>query len=804
MKKYGAGLESRAFIIKILAVAIMITLTLTALSGTKGLLSTSTVPAAANLAIELNRAKSDYTTLNSLLASNEPLVWTFNGSSTTENGGNYSGNTRNYIEVLSSFLATNYDRPNDKMYNIAVGGYTVNNFTFSSAAQYNPDIAYISIGKNDAAHFMSNNGSYYHSGSTPPQSMQNPNLLHFKSKVETFIDQARASGALVIMGIPNSMSQSFGAQREYYENFFAPVLRNIAVQKDVLYVDYLAAYLADTISADTYWFKPDGIHVNGLGYLVLANTLIRDLGLDTQESLYTSLDFRTQMAKMHAPYFSPLTAVEDTFIKESDTQKLASAGYAVYQRSSLPSLMSSNTTVFMGGDTTAGAMTQSVIERSFYQYLYRNSKPSNSSKLIGSAAELASKASLMSSGSVVFYMPEIYDKTGQRAETSVESFQMHFQTTVSLLASMRGCRLVLLTPFPQREGQKNAELLSYVQVIRALVNEKGLALIDLYGYGNALANKNKSLMRNWTEDNGLPNCVAHLEIAKYIAKFLNKSEQEITTAGGQTTVLTNPSSVSGYEHDNLTPLYSSLSGSTDTKLFMVGEIESIYNNDRIVYSYIQGAKTIRVYSQDSYVTIEHTDIGEYTFRSCAVRGNKTIFFNDVTYSINQIDAQQNAPIYTIRTDFTAPDHTNIEFRNNTYGSQWQPIVDANLVEFDIYRAVELPPVNSDKLVGVRYNFPQGALSQNYNRIAFSMSTEYAGYYCYRVWYYKADGSYNEITPSSGEKIYLSGTASAYYVNITSAKSVYPEITGFSLQLMGNAHTVLLHSVSIIDLPPLNN
>jgi|GEM_PF-3621574 len=802
MKKHGAGLESRPLIIKILAIAVMITLTLMALSGTKGLLSSNT--ASANMAAELNRAKSDYITLNSLLARSEPLVWTFNGSSTTENGGNYSGNTRNYVEVLSSFLATNYDRPNDKMYNIAVGGYTVNNFTFSSAAQYNPDIAYISIGKNDAAYFMSKDGSYYHSGATPPQSMQNPNLLHFKNKVETFIDQARALGALVILGIPNSMSQSFGAQREYYENFFAPVLRDIAVQKDVLYVDYLAAYLADTSSADTYWFKPDRMHVNGLGYLVLASTLIRDLGLDTQESIYTSLDFRTQMAKMHAPYFSPLTAVEDTYIKESDTQKLTSAGCAVYQRSSLLSLMSSNTTIFMGGDTTAGVMTESVIERSFYQYFYRNCAPFNSFRLIGKTEELAQKVAALSSGSVVFYMPEIYDKTGQRVESSAAEFETHLRVTASLLASTRGCRLVLLTPFPQREGQKNTELESYVQVIRALANEKGFALIDFFGYGNALANKNESLIRNWTEDNGLPNCVAHLEIAKYIAKFLNKSVQDITTAGGETTVLTNPSASNGYERDNLTPIFSALEGSTDTKLFNVAEIESIYHNDRIVYSYVQGAETTRVYSKDGYVTIEHAVIGDYIFRAYISRGNKTIFLNDITYQITQIDAQQNAPIYTIRTDFIASDHTNIEFRNNTYGSQWLSLTDTNMVQLGGWRAVELAPVGSDKLIGVKSTFPQGALTQNFNRLTFSMSTEHAGYYRYRVWYYKADGSNVELTPSAGNSIYLTDNATAFYYDITSAKSAYPNIIGFSIQLMGNSHTVLLHSVGIIDLPPLSN
>lgn len=791
-------------VLKIMAVIIMITSTFLAFSSPRGLFSKNTV-AKAQSAVELNREKSDYVSLHNLLLSNDPLVWTFNGSSTTANSGHYSGNTRNYIEVLWSFLATNYGRTNDRMHNIAVGGYTVNNFSYNEpngAASFSPDIAYISIGKNDAAKFMSSDGSYYHSGSTPPQSMQNPNLLYFKSKVETFIDQARADGALVIMGIPNGMEQSYGAQREYYENFFAPVLREIAQQKEVIHVDFLERYLANIYSADNYWFKPDRMHVNGLGYLVLANTLIADLDLDKDNSIYATLDYTSQMEKKYAPYFSPLTEMEDTYIKETDTQKLSQAEYTTYQRSELSNLMDANSVVFMGGDATAGVMAESVIERNFYQYFYRNCASSSSLLFAGNTELLAAKASNIPNNSVIFYMPEIYNLQGQQVESNTTDFEYRLQSLSNLLASNKNCRLVLMTPFPQKDSQKNTELGEYVQVMNSFAQNKGLAVIDFYGYVNALSNKNESLMRNWTEGSGLPNYVAHLEIAKYIAKFLNRDEESITTAGGQTLVFTNPSATSGQERDNLTPEYSFLSGSTDTVMFSVDEIESIYNNDRIVYSYSKGNKKTKVYSQDSYVTIEHSSTGLYTFRAYVVRGDKTIFFNDVTYEITQIDEVQDTPKYNIRTNFNGSDYSNIYYRNSAEQSQWTPLSNENIVEIhNNINAVELTPATGS-LVGIKYTFPAGALAQNYNRFTFTMSTEDTGNYSYRIWYYKFDGSYGELTSSSGVSAYLSGTASTFYYDISSIKPMYPDITGFSVQLTDSSHSVLLHSVGVIQMPVL--
>lgn len=798
IKKEQSKFKDKYFVLKIIAVTIMIFSILTILSQTKKQMRPK---AYADSAVLLNRAKSDYTRFQDLLLEDRSLVWTFNGSSTTANGGNYSGNTRNYIEILSSFMATEYGRLNDKMLNLAVGGYTVKNFTYSNAEPYKPDIAYIAIGKNDAAYFLSNDGSYHHNGTKPSANSQNPNLLYFIDKVKTFIDDAQEAGALVILGVPNGMEQTYGDQRVFYEEYYAPALREIAVEKGVLYIDYLARYLSDTQAADQYLFKADRMHVNGLGYLVLANTLIMDLDLDKNNSVFSTLGFRQQMDKKHAPYFVPLTPQEDTYALDADTQKLANAGYTSYKKTNLNNLMSSNPVVFMGGAATAGVMSDSVIERSFYQYFYRNNAPSNSEIVAGNSSQLLQMSQNVVQGSVIFYMPEIFDSKGNNLETTLNNFESNVRNIVTTLASSKGCRVVLMTPFPQGNLARNAVLSGFVQVVTALAQEKGLALIDFYGYGNKLVSKNSNLMRNWTQPNGLPNYVAHFEMAKYIAKFLNRDVNTIISAGGETLILTNPSATGGQERENITPICSNFNDSTDTKRFKVREIEDLYPNDSIAYYYIKGSKSTRVYSLNGYVTIEHTSIGNYIFRSYIVRGNKTIFFNDIFYEIMELDNVLQTPQYGVSTNFVYTDYSNIFYRNNTNGSAWLPLTNENVISItNSKRVVALTPAPGSNLVGIKSQFPIGALTQNFNTLTFTMSTRAEGLYKYRIWYYKADNSFVEITPEEGIVINIREIATTFYYDISKGRAEYNNIQGYSVQIMGSNDTVFLHSTGIIELP----
>jgi len=324
-------------------------------------------------------------------------------------------------------------------------------------------------------------------------------------------------------------------------------------------------------------------------------------------------------------------------------------------------------------------------------------------------------------------------------------------------------------------------------------------MIDFYGYGTALSGKNSSLLRNWTQNNGLPNYIAHFEMAKYIAKFLGREESGITTAGGETLSFTNPSASTGHEKDNITPIYSSLAGSTDTKVFDVTEIESCYSNDRVVYYYLDGGKSIKVYGENGSVTIEHNKTGDYTFGAFAISGSKKVYFNDVKYKIEQIDEVQNTPQYFMRTTFFGSDYSNAYFRNQLEHASWQPLVPANTVQLaqDCY-AVRLAPSGSNKLVGIKQTFAKGLLEPCYNKLAFTLSAPVEGVYTYRVWYYKDDDTFAEFTTTSGKNIYISSTATTFYYDITSVQSIYPDIIGFSVQLTNTDETVFLHNFSVIS------
>lgn len=278
----------------------------------------STVYAQENsIAYQNNKEKEDFATFNQLLKKEEPLTWTFNGSSTTANDGHYSNNYRNYIEIIESRMRTELSRESDRFINLAVGGYTVNSFSYFDAGDadsYSPDIAYINIGKNDSRYFMSMDGSFYYSGTTPPPiSKRNPNLLYFKAKVEKLVDDARSRGALVILGVPNSMKMNFGEvqQRIFYEEYFGDVIRDIAEEKQVLLVDYLDYFMENRANADNFWYREDGIHCNELGYLEHAKIFFDDLGLYDGDSIFSKLSFADLANKPYAPYFTPIELQTD-------------------------------------------------------------------------------------------------------------------------------------------------------------------------------------------------------------------------------------------------------------------------------------------------------------------------------------------------------------------------------------------------------------------------------------------------------------------------------------------------------------
>lgn len=788
-----------------------------------------------SIAYSLNIEKEDFATFTQLLKSDNPLTWTFNGSSTTANGGHYGNHYRNYVEIIEGRMRAEYSRKNDKFINIAVGGYTVNDFSYyepNGAGSFNPDIAYINIGKNDSNWFLSTDGSFHHSGIMTHQiSKLNPNLLYFKKKVEQFIDDARSSGALVILGVPNSMKMNYGQveQRIFYEEYFAPAIREIADEKQVLLVDYLTHFVDNRMYADNFWFTDDGIHSNQLGYLELARVFFNDLGMYNSESIFSTLTFSELQNKPYAPYYTPLeldsniefapefddkeplfqtiinknisssidytqqalaaaneinsygagtlvtrfrttstagskrmfamsaddeadssvmlsaayqsnfhcvsnnslwsvknievndgawhTAVvvsalsgtqiyidgllqysngnnlfgNDTpytrvviggstiddpnhFIGDisyvqmykgelsaaqaieissenlpsaGETELMEEFGYAGFSTQNLSALLKTQPVVFMGGAATMGSMKESVAERSFAQHLFKNSSKTNYQLLIGNTLELIDLSSRVEEQSVVFYMPEVIEQDGELTEVIVDTYIDNIISILDVLAKEKGCYVALISPYPVlNDSDINTAVAEYVEELNDLVEERGLVSLDIYNYIDQICKLNPNVSRNWTEENGLPNYIGHLEIAKRIAVFCGWGASSVVSAPNHTLQYTNPSHNSGVEHDNISAIVQETQDSKATRLIDVSAMLESYPDANFEFFIEMEDISSRVYPTDNIIKQKHPLKGSYTFVALAKMGEKTITFNPVVYTIIELDEAEVLPPQT--------------------------------------------------------------------------------------------------------------------------------------------------------------
>ena len=219
--------------------------------------------------LERNKTLDDWDTLHEMIENtDQPLRWVFTGSSTTANSGNYSNSYRSYTEIFESRMKTEYGRTEDVFINSAVGGWKIPNVSWTEIANYNPDIVYFAIGKNDA------DGSV-----TPEEAYIGLTLL---------VVQAREAGILPIVATANGLGTGYST-KDTYDSVYAPIIRRVAYEQNAILIDHNAHWLNNEAKAEAEWFRSDNLHCNQKGYLELAQTIFWDLGLWDENSLYCSL-----------------------------------------------------------------------------------------------------------------------------------------------------------------------------------------------------------------------------------------------------------------------------------------------------------------------------------------------------------------------------------------------------------------------------------------------------------------------------------------------------------------------------------
>jgi len=197
-----------------------------------------------------------------------PITWLFIGDSITANDGNSADDFSNYPEIFQKYLINGLLRPADTVINTAVSGWRIANCNYDvSVKPYAPDVVFLNIGTNDS--FASD-----------------ADAAAFREKVEAFLDKVKAGGAIPVVIASGSFSDNWVDEKQksnFLQRYFAAI-EGAAQSRETLFVDLFHAYEADRAHASLHYFCSDTVHPSRAGFLFIAQTLIRQLGIANESS----------------------------------------------------------------------------------------------------------------------------------------------------------------------------------------------------------------------------------------------------------------------------------------------------------------------------------------------------------------------------------------------------------------------------------------------------------------------------------------------------------------------------------------
>ncbi|MEG2291668.1 MAG: GDSL-type esterase/lipase family protein, partial [Clostridium sp.] len=180
-----------------------------------------------------------------------------------------------------------------------------------------------------------------------------------------------------------------------------------------------------------------------------------------------------------------------------------------------------NRTVFLGDEVTAGKG-DTFGYKNYVEYLeerirgdYGHSFDARSKYFINSGVEGATSGDILNNFErwATLYEPKaVFLMTGGNEVISTTEFEVNLNLIVDKIESI-GAVPVLQTPTIE---ENNIE--EYVNIIKKVGDERGLAVIDHYSYWNSLNINQPNLKTSWTNSDYDPNHRGQLEIAKKILK----------------------------------------------------------------------------------------------------------------------------------------------------------------------------------------------------------------------------------------------------------------------------------------------
>lgn len=213
---------------------------------------------------ERNAALPDGRTLQSLLVSDTPVLWVFQGDSVTLGMSCHLKGGRSYVDLWEELIRWEWrnrkgNRVNDAVVNVAQSGETAEDFLKREPycmAPLRPQVIFIHYGINEALYGVS------------------PDT--YRRAMEQLVERARSRGAVPVLIIP-PLTRTPVAQVQNYED----AMRSLADEKQVLLVDCAADWRESQSGGDaapSAWMADD-LHPDIVGHRLILRALAQSLNI---------------------------------------------------------------------------------------------------------------------------------------------------------------------------------------------------------------------------------------------------------------------------------------------------------------------------------------------------------------------------------------------------------------------------------------------------------------------------------------------------------------------------------------------
>lgn len=213
---------------------------------------------------ERNASLQDGQELQRLIASEEPMLWVFQGDSVTMGMSCHLHGERSYTDLWQQLVRWEIrkgteNRLNDTVLNLAQSAETAGRFLDRESlcmSSLRPQVIFINYGINEALY-----------GISPAA---------YRRALAELVERARIRGALPVLVVPTLTRTPVSTVRQYEQ-----AVRSLAQEKNVLLVDFAAVWRERVNGADkapSAWMADD-LHPNAVGHRILHRTIACSLNI---------------------------------------------------------------------------------------------------------------------------------------------------------------------------------------------------------------------------------------------------------------------------------------------------------------------------------------------------------------------------------------------------------------------------------------------------------------------------------------------------------------------------------------------